>query len=288
MKIFKYSPGGEARLATFKWPCPAVLSTIMLLFFTFVSGFPVWAQSSPGLRSFSQLFPLLGEPIKREVFSQDGYIRSLEKNQTSLELIPEPNSGIDLYSEVMKSNPSYLSESLLVIPYSGKTLNKLDSYNALGKISDLKGRLYHSYTRDAYIPLFEEATRLDSTRRNSAISDPPPSAVLPSSETVYVRLKDVNFGNTFYRADVSSGPYGIIYRLTNFRNISYLLFTVMKEEKFCAVLYLEPLAEGMLVYSMAGADTTDFIANKIDIPSAIEKRLSVFIDWVSDGVKAIK
>ncbi|MCL2129946.1 MAG: hypothetical protein FWH35_06290 [Treponema sp.] len=261
---------------------------IMLLLFALIFGFPVWSQTSSGLRSFDQLFPALGGTKKSEVFSQDGYIRSLGKNQTSLELIPAPNSGIDLYSEVMKSNPSYLAESLLVIPYSGKILSRLDAYNSLGKIGDLKGRLYHSFTKDEYIPLFEEATRLDSTRRNSAIPDPPPATTLPRSETVYVRLKDTNFGNSFYRADVSTSPYGVIYRLTNFRNISYLLFTVMKEEKFCAVLYLEPLSEGMLVYSMAGADSSDFIANKVHIPSAIEKRLAVFIDWVSDGVRSIK
>jgi hypothetical protein len=62
----------------------------------------------------------------------------------------------------------------------------------------------------------------------------------------------------------------------------------MPEEKFQANLYLEPLDEGMLIYSLAGTDVSDFIANRIDIPSAISKRLAVFIDWVSDGIKATR
>jgi hypothetical protein len=44
----------------------------------------------------------------------------------------------------------------------------------------------------------------------------------------------------------------------------------------------------MLIYSLAGTDVSDFIANRIDIPSAISKRLAVFIDWVSDGIKTIR
>jgi hypothetical protein len=61
----------------------------------------------------------------------------------------------------------------------------------------------------------------------------------------------------------------------------------MKEEKFSAILYMEPLTEGMLVYSVAGADASDFIASKIDIPSAISKRLAVFIGWISDDLKTM-
>jgi hypothetical protein len=188
----------------------------------------------------------------------------------------------------LSKKPGYLVESLLVIPYGSRKLNVLDAYNCLGKVRDLKGRLYHSFTRDADVPLFEDATRLESDKRNRVIPDPGPSAFLPSSETVYIRLKDVNFGNSYYRANVNVDFHGITYSLTNYKTISYLIFTVMPEEKFQAHLYLEPLDEGMLVYSIAGTDVSDFISRRIDIPSAISKRLSVFIDWVSDGIKAVR
>ena len=61
----------------------------------------------------------------------------------------------------------------------------------------------------------------------------------------------------------------------------------MREEKFHAFLYMEPLVEGMLVYSVAGTDVSDFVANRIDIPSAISKRLAVFVDWINDGLTGI-
>jgi hypothetical protein len=238
-------------------------------------------------RSFDDIFPSLGEDVKAQVFSERGIIRSLEANET-LTFLPAPSSGIDLLSRIMAQKPGYLVEAVLVIPYGSRTLRVLDAYNALGKVRDLKGRLYHSFTKDAYIPLFEDATRLESDKKNTAIPDPAPSVFLPASETVYIRLKDVNFGNSYYRADIRTGYYGITYNLTNYKTISYVIFTVMPKGKFQASLYLEPLEEGMLVYSIAGTDVSDFIANNIDIPSAISKRLAVFIDWVSDGIKAIR
>jgi hypothetical protein len=255
------------------------------LFFFLFSFLSPFAAGADTLRSFDGLFTGLGEARKNEVFG-DGLIRSIKKNE-KLEFLPAPGSGIDLAGAIYRENPSYFAESLLVIPYQGRIPDKLDIYNSLGRISDLKGRLYRSHTRNAEVALFEEATRIEGERSTRAVPDPPPAGLLPNSETVYIRLKDVNFGNTYYRGDLSVSPYGVTYNITNFRNISYLVFTVMKERKFSAVLYMEPLTEGMLIYSMAGADASDFIANLIDIPSAISKRLAVFIGWISDGLKAI-
>ena len=243
--------------------------------------FPVAAQD---LRSFDDIFPGLREDWKTEAFSENGFICSYSKNQ-SLELIPSLSSGINIQNDVLKIKPAYLAESLHILPYSGTVLTKLDAYNALGKIRGLKGRTYRSYTKNAEVPLFEDATRLQTGKTNSVpIPDPPPAKELPLSDTVYIRLKDTNFGQSFYRSQLSASPYGVTFSLSNFKSLTYLFFTVMKEEKFSAILYLEPLTEGMLIYSVTGADASDFVASKVHIPSAIEKRLAVFMDWVKDGL----
>jgi len=256
----------------------------LLFLFLFILFLPadIGAETN-SLRSFSDLFPSLGEDQKKEAFSEEGTIRSVKKNE-ALEFLPVSGSGIDLYGTIMRSNPTYLAESLLVIPYQGKVFTKLDAYNALGKISDLKGRLYHSHTRDAYVPLFQEATRLENAKSSKAVQDPMPSRELPNAETLFIRLKDINFGNCYYRTDMSVTPFGLTYKITNTKNITYLLFTVLKEDKFNSILYMEPLTEGMLIYSMAGADASDFIASMIDIPSAISKRLMVFLSWINDNL----
>jgi hypothetical protein len=59
---------------------------------------------------------------------------------------------------------------------------------------------------------------------------------------------------------------------------------VIKEEKFIAQLYFELIQEGILIYSIAGADVSDFVSSRIDMSSAISKRLAVIIAWVAEGI----
>ena len=79
--------------------------------------------------------------------------------------------------------------------------------------------------------------------------------------------------------------YGIRYTMTNFRNMTYLFVPVIREGKFIAQLYLEPVLEGVLIYSVAGADVSDFFASRIHVPSAISKRLEVITEWAADGFR---
>jgi hypothetical protein len=177
----------------------------------------------------------------------------------------------------------FIVESLQVIPHTqGASL--LSVYNALGNIRGLKGRLYNSSTRSKDIPLFVDATRLESEKKNVPVPDPISASKLPSSETVYIRLKDVNFGRSFYRGEMKLAPYGLRYSLSNYKNLSYLFVPVIKEQKFTAQLYFEPVQEGILIYSIAGADVSDFVASRIDMASAISKRLAVLIAWVAEGI----
>ena len=236
-------------------------------------------------RSFDEVFPNLSKEIKKSAFGNSGYVKSSQRTSGFLIMGNDKNSKLDpqIVNNVLRKNPGYLVESILVIPDS--SVNLLDIYNALGNIRDLRGRLYNSATRNQAVPLFEEATRIQSSRQTNAVPDPAPSKTLPSAETVYIRLKDVNFGNTYYRGDMTLVQNGLRYTLTNFRNISYLFVPVMKEEKFIAQLYFEPIKEGILIYSIAGADISDFVASKIDIDSAISKRLNVIISWAADGIR---
>jgi len=216
----------------------------------------------------------------------DSYVKSSQKANGFVIYGNEKNCGLDpaIVGNILNLKPGYFVESISVLPGNPGSVSLLDIYNALGKIRDLKGRLYNSATRGQAIPLFEDATRVASEKQTNAIPDPAPATVLPKSETVFVRLKDVNFGNTFYRAEMSIVGNGISYTMTNSKNMTYLLVPVIKEGRFAAKLYIEPIAEGVLIYSVAGADISDFFASKIHVDSAISKRLAVITSWASDGI----
>ena len=237
-------------------------------------------------RSFDDIFPGLSHEIKATAFTNSGYIKSFEKSKGFFLTSAQGNTGINpqIINSVLNRNPGYLVESILVISSEPDEKNLLDVYNALGNIRALKGRLYLSHTRNQETPLFEDATRLVSDRNNTAVNDPPPARSVPAVETIYIRLKDVNFGNSYYRADMSLAQNSLLYRLSNYRNLTYFLIPVIREEKFIAQLYFELIQEGILVYSLAGADVSDFAASRVDMGSAISKRLAVIISWVVEGI----
>jgi hypothetical protein len=253
---------------------------MVFLFLWAVPGLSLSAQN----RLFDDLFPGLNEVYRAKVFSADGFIDSNEIS-AGLKLRPSGDSGLQIAGPVLERAPSFLVESLLVVPRRGGPVDLLTVYNALGQVRNLKGRLYHSSTQNEDLPLFEEATRIEGPRKTSAVPDPPGARFLPSSETVYIRLKDRNFGNSYYRTDITVNRRGLLYRLTNFKNLSYGIIPVIREDKFITQLYIEPIAEGLMIYSVSGADVSNFISSRVNIPSAIRKRVEVIIDWLVDGIQ---
>ena len=251
---------------------------IIYLILMFSIGLPVFSQT----RSFNQIFPGLSPQVREAAFSREGYYRTHNSTQTSV-LIGSGRNSVDpqLIQILSRTRPGFMVESIIVIP--GR-YTILDAYNALGRTRSLAGRMYHSHRQNDLVPLFEEVTRIESERRNTVIADPPPASSVPSSETFFLRLKDVNFGNSFYRGEIARSGNGMRYSLTNFRNLTYMMVPVIREEKFSAQLYFEPIAEGMLVYGLAGADVSDFVSSRINMPSAIHKRLAVIMSWVTDGI----
>jgi len=259
-----------------------MLKKFLVIIFCFCAA-SVFSQ----LRTFDEIFPSISRDIRSSALTDSGYVSSSRK-ESGFSIQQGTRLDPSIVNNVRRINPGYIVESISVISGS-RTVSLLDIYNALGNIRSLQGRLYHSETRNQNIPLFEDATRIASERQTTAIPDPIRSRVLPQSETVYIRLKDANFGNTFYRADISliqnaGRPYGLRYTLSNFRSMNYVV-PVIGAGKFIAQLYIEPISEGILIYSLAGADIADLFASRIDVDSAISKRLAVITGWAADGIR---
>jgi len=259
--------------------------TFILIFLIFLAVNAFAQTHASQARAFNDIFPNLNQEIRSAAFTDSGYVRSSQKAGGFVILGNQSGSGLDpkLVRNVLNKNPGYFVESILVIP-STRPVSLLDIYNALGNVRDLKGRLYNSATRNEMVPLFEDATRIVSEKNTNAINDPAPKSILPLSEIVYIRLRDVNFGNTFYKGEIEAMQNGIRYTMSNFRNMTYLFVPVIREDKFVAQLYIEPIQEGILIYSVAGADISDFFASRIHVDSAISKRLAVITSWAADGI----
>jgi hypothetical protein len=234
------------------------------------------------LRSFDTIFPNFSRGQRMMAMSDEGLRNSFVRNEPPT-LVPNPNLGIDIMGSVMKKNPSHLIEALVVMPYHEKEFDLLDIYNALGRIGKIKDHPASLNDNDLYI--FTESTRIESTRNRRAVSDPLPAVTLPFSETIYLRLKEINFGNLFIRADISISMHGITYSMTNFTDVRYFLVPIMKAERFITIIYLEPVKEGILIYSMSGFYMPGFIADKVNLTHNINRRIEIFINWINDGLR---
>jgi len=233
-------------------------------------------------RSLYTLFPNFTERQRRSIRNNQVIRSSFTKGEAPT-LVPNPDLEINLLGTILRKDPSHLIEALLVVPYNEKELDLLDIYNALGRISNIKDCAVLLRGNDYFI--FTESTRIDNTRNRRAISDPAPATFLPFSETMYLRLKEINFGNLFIRGDISISTYGITYSMTNFTDIRYFLVPLMRAERYSTIIYLEPVKEGVLIYSMTGFYLPGFIADRVNLTPNINRRIDVFIKWITEGLR---
>jgi len=233
-------------------------------------------------RSFDDIFPGLSR-LQRMIVTDGRGLRSFFDKDGFPTLLPDPGSGINLLDGVMAKKPSHIIEALLLIPYNGRELDFLDIYNALGKIKNIQDHTLPVRGND--IKIFTDTTRLESARKRKPVPDPPPADTLPSSETMYLRFTDLYMGDLYLRGDITVGLYGITYDLTNFRDVTYSVFRIMKAESFSAVIYLEPVKEGILVYSMSGIYIPGFIARRVNLTPNMNGRITVLVDWITEGLR---
>ena len=234
------------------------------------------------MRSFNTIFPGFHPRQRTLAMSNQGLRRYFVRGEPAA-YIPSPDVGIDLIGSVMSKNPSHLIEALVVVPYRERELDLLDIYNALGRIERIKDHPAVVNGSDFFV--FTESTRIESARNRRSVSDPLPSNLLPFSETMYLRLKEVNFGNLFIRGEISISMYGITYSMTNFTDVRYFLVPLMKAERFSSIIYLEPIKEGILIYSMTGFYLPGFIADRVNLTPNINRRIQIFINWITDGLR---
>ena len=231
-------------------------------------------------RSFSEIFPRLN---RRIAMNGTGYRYSFETGQ-SPSLLPHPDSGIDLMSDVMKKEPSHIIEALVLVPYKERELDFLDIYNALGRIENIKDQTLPTSSGKPF-QVFKETTRLISASNRKPMADPEPAARLPYSDTMYLRFTDSYIGSLFIRGDMSLDLYGITYNLTNFRDINFSIFRIMKAEKVAINIYLEPTKDGILIYSVSGIDLPGFIMKRLNLTPNINARIRVLIEWITEGLR---
>ncbi|MCA1951314.1 MAG: hypothetical protein LDL24_12130 [Treponema sp.] len=244
---------------------------------------PVFSQN----RSIQTLYPDL-QKDKLILFStEDGSLEILEGSKQKTQFEPKLEPPFGFKDIIQQGKPTFVIETVRLLPLS-KPVSISRIYAALSRIRDLAGRTYQSASRGKEVPLFETASRIESLKRTNPVQDPVfpnnENIKIPTSDSFYISLKDINFGNSFYKVDMRTYDKGFLFILSNAKSLSYGIIPVIGENKFISILYVEPLTEGLLLYNQAGAQVGSLISSQVHMPSAIRKRLDVFIDWFLDGL----
>jgi len=255
-----------------------VIKTIFMLFFFFQV-----MLVFPQVRNIMQVFPACTAEQRNAALSSAGYLYYGDRSE-NLTLMPHTGETITISKSSLGPKPGFFLEYLQILPR--KNMSLLRIYNAVQKIQDLKGRLYYSQTAKKYMPVFTDAVRIEGPGNLKAfLPDPPLAGMVSSRETIYTRITDARFGNCYFEISLTSDKQGIMYRTTNFRPLTFGPIPVIKERVLNILLYIEPVEEGLAVYCLAGTEVSDFIAKYVDIPTALNKRMSVFVEWMLDGTK---
>lgn len=258
-----------------------VYRILFILLSLLCTALPVFSQN----RSFSDLYPGMDAESRARVFSENGFNESRDDRLNVLLYSPASVNDLDLLKALRDRDSSFVVESIQLIPYEESVPGLASVYYALGQVRRLAGLTYRSSSKGE-VPLFEEASRTDGPRSSKKLEDPVAPGPVPNYEIMYLRLKDSNFGNSNYQAVIQGGSSGLLYTLSNTKSLSYGFIPVIGDDKFVAVLYAEPLEEGLLVYAYTAAEVSGFVANRVNIPSAIRKRLEVIVEWLSSGTGA--
>jgi hypothetical protein len=238
---------------------------------------PVFGQ----VRAFDTIFPNLDAATKTAIFSSYGFVQAINSSRY-LPVLSQSSLDTSIAEPVLRHNFKLMAESIAVIE---KQTDFIHLYNALGNISGLNGRVYQKPPHSGnYFYLFDGITRIPSAADLTPLADPPPAALSPPQDTFYIRLKDSTFGYSYYRVDMVTNARSMVYTVTNCRALFLYFVPVMREGDFIARLYLEPIEEGFLAYSVAGIEVPDFAVSLMNIAQAVENRMEALIQWIVEGL----
>jgi hypothetical protein len=236
---------------------------------------------SAQMRTIDTIFPSLDADIKKKLAAERIYVNS--EALAGFRVIPSLSAELPSLMP-QKGTYKYLIETLIYIP-EAKNKNITHIYNALKDLDTLQGRTYYSTTRKKNTMLFLEAVRIVSDTNFRIMPDNIPTVFMPDSEVRFMRLKDVNFGNCYYRADVKKNGNGIQFSLTNFKTINFIFVPVIKNNDLFINYYIEPLPEGVMFYGLIAVKAASYIDDIVDVPQAIIKRIGVINEWIIDGLR---
>jgi len=155
---------------------------------------------------------------------------------------------------------------------------RTELFNGIVALSTLKGIEYFSKSRNRMHLLYESSTIIDGPVNKNPRPDPV-FGTPPAELNVYVRQKDLTFGDNVYEANYYSGESSFIVLLDNVTALSYGLVTVVGKNKFKTVVAIFDCGPYLLVYAASMAKASMLPGMKQRAGESISNRANALLLW---------
>lgn len=258
------------------------ISAATLLFFSSSLAFSTPLSPEPP-RSLAALYPAIAPETLAKARSLEGLSASAD-TAAGLAFVPVGEAGAFLMRTLEGRKYSFLVETLGFIddapgPGSRSGGDKLGLYNAMTRFRNLSGVTYRSHSRGEGAVLFDDVTRISDLKKAQALPDEAATS-LPERSEYLIRLKDANFGTSYYRVELDTRQPGIFFSMVNAKPLSVFLIPVVGEGGLFSFFYLERTKEGLLVYGVSGGLVAGAAAKQVNLPSAVRKRAAALRGWL--------
>lgn len=180
-------------------------------------------------------------------------------------------------------------ESLRYIPLTERdgdavSIGELTVYNILRSISRMQGIEYYSERRNRMRVLFEQSYTVAEAGGDNRIADRHVTSI-PTEDILYARQEDGTFGDHAYAITYRRHASGLSLDLTNLDPLRYGFFPAVSERGLRIVLFVTPVDEGVLVYSIALADVPRIPVFTGRVAISFENRLIAVTNWLSSELR---
>ena len=155
---------------------------------------------------------------------------------------------------------------------------RTELYNGLTAVSTLKGIEYFSKSRNAMRLLYETSAVVDGPAGKNSRPDPVFS-VPPAELSVYVRQKDLTFGDNVYQFTYYAGESSFIVVQENITNLNYGPVTVIGKSKLRSVVAVFDCGPYLLIYAASMAKASMLPGMKQRAGESIFNRANALLLW---------
>jgi len=186
----------------------------------------------------------------------------------------EPNMFVEaLY---LYRKPAFIAES----SDGWSDTQRTGVFNQIMAVSSMTGLQYYSASRGTMRTFYEYSYVVDGPDTKKRIPDPVFTGV-PEALTLFVRQKDLTFGDNIYRYDIVANQDAIYLTQVNITALTITLIPVIRRGNLTTVMAVIDCGDSILIYAASMAKALSFPGLWDRISDSFSNRAQAVLNWFS-------